>query len=78
MMGIPLGMDQMNRVFDVVDDLEISRERIQVELLPVGEGSVERLTSGRIGIVLPDGPLGEWLPLLRARLEQLRTVEDLE
>ena len=70
----PIGMAEMNRVFDVVDDLEISRETIQVPLLPEGGGAVRRLASGKIEIVLPEGDLEAWLPLLRRRLQELRTA----
>ena len=76
---LPLDMESMNRVFDVVDDLEISRERVQVELLPAGGGSVERLASGRLGVILPaDRALTDWLPRLRQRLTELATEEDRE
>lgn len=76
---LPLSMEQMNRVFDVVDDLEISRERVQVELLPAGAGAVERRANGRLGITLPAGqPLDDWLPTLRHRLTALSTDEDRE
>lgn len=76
---LPLTMDQMNRVFDVIDDLELSREKIQVELLPAGDGAVERLPGGRLGVTLPaKRPLDDWLPTLRARLVELATPEDRE
>lgn len=69
---IPIGMQEMNAVFGVTDALEISREAIQVELLPEGAGAVERLANGRVRIVLPaDRPLADWLPELRRRLEGL-------
>lgn len=62
---LPIGMEQMNRIFEVVDDLEISRESIQVELLPAGEGSIEQLDSGKVRIVLPaTTELARWLPTL--------------
>ena len=68
----PIGMAEMNRVFEVVDELELSRESIQVPLLPEGEGSVRRLDNGRFEIVLPaDGNLDDWLPSLAARLREL-------
>ena len=74
---LPLTMDQMNRVLDVVDDLELSREKIQVELLPAGAGAVERLPNGRLGVTLPaDLALDDWLITLRTRLTELATEED--
>ncbi len=74
---IPIGMQEMNAVFEVTDALEISREAIQVELLPAGAGSVERLANGRVRIVLPaERALADWLPELRRRLESLGSPED--
>lgn len=74
---LPLSMHQMNLVFDVVDELEISRERVQVELLPAGAGSVERLVNGRLGVTLPaELKLDDWLPTLRGRLTELAVEED--
>lgn len=62
----------MQKVFEVTDELEISREAIQVELLPAGSGAVERLDSGRLRIVLPeDGSQDEWIESLGRRIETL-------
>ncbi len=70
---IPIGMKEMNAVFEVTDGLEISREAIQVELVPDGGGAVERLANGRFRIVLPaDRELSDWLPELGRRLVELR------
>jgi len=68
----PIGMDEMNLVFEVVDRLEISREHIQVPLLPEGEGSVRRLQNNRLEIVLPaEIELATWLPTLEEQLRRL-------
>ena len=61
----------MEAIFSVTDVLGLSREAIKVPLQPKGEGSVERLASGTLRIVVPDGPLDPWLPALRSRIEQL-------
>ena len=74
----PLGMEEMQQIFDVVDDLEISREKLQVELMPSAEGSITRLANGRLGIVLPETGVSNWLPTLRRGLAELRTADDLE
>lgn len=67
----PIGMETMERIFEVVDDLEISREAIQVPLLPAGDGAVRELPNGRIEIVVPEAGLEAWLPELRRRLGPL-------
>ncbi|MCB1056988.1 MAG: hypothetical protein KDD11_15920 [Acidobacteria bacterium] len=54
----------MNRVFDVTDELGISREAVQVPLLMAGEGVVRSLPGGRFEIELPD--TDDLDPFLRA------------
>ena len=69
---LPIGMEQMNRIFEVVDDLEISRESIQVDLLPAGEGAIERLDGGKVRIVLPaTAELSDWLTKLAEALRSM-------
>jgi len=66
----PLEMATMQAIFEVIDELEISRESIQVPLLPAGDGAIRRLPNGRIEIVTPARrSLDDWLPELRQRLE---------
>ena len=48
-----LTQDVMNRVLDVVDELEISREAITVPLEMSGPGAVRRLPRGKLEITLP-------------------------
>lgn len=70
---IPIGMEEMNRIFDVVDGLEISREEIQVDLLPAGDGAVERMPGGKIRIVLPaTGDLATWFESLGGAILAVR------
>ncbi len=72
---LPIGQKEMNRILEVADRLEISREAIQVELLPAGEGAVERLESGKVRIVLPeDETLEQFLSELERRLLKLRAA----
>ena len=59
----------MNRVFEVTDEMPLSREAIQVPLVMQGEGKVERLKNGRFEITLPDtDDLGPFLSVLAGRL----------
>lgn len=70
---LPIGMEEMNRIFDVVDELEISRESIQVDLLPSGPGAIDPLANGKVRIVLPaEGDLEAWLPTLDRALRAIR------
>jgi hypothetical protein len=59
----------MNQVFEVTDEMPLSREAIQVPLVMQGEGNVERLKNGRFEITLPDtDDLGPFLSGLADRL----------
>ena len=68
----PIGMAEMNKIFEVVDSLGVSREAILVPLAPSGVGSVEKLPEGRFRVVIPEViPLDDWLPILRQSLLDL-------
>lgn len=62
----------MNRVFEVTDEIPLSREALQVPLLMQGEGKVERLKNGRFEITLPD--TDDLAPFLAALPERLRAL----
>lgn len=65
-----IGMEDMLAVYEVTDLLGIDRESISVPLEKEAHGSV-RLDGPEVEIVLPAGiPVRDWLPELRARLEQ--------
>ena len=62
----------MNQIFDLIDAMGVSREAIQVALVPKGEGSVERGAGGKFLIAIPATiPLADWIGTLRARIEEL-------
>ncbi|MEK7484476.1 MAG: hypothetical protein AABZ60_09115 [Planctomycetota bacterium] len=56
----------MNQVFEVTDELMMSRETIEIPLGMEGDGQIRKLPNGRIEISLPDP---EKLILFLASLE---------
>lgn len=70
-------MDDMARVYEVVDELGIDRESINVELGKEDPGGWVKSTGGMmkrevIEITLPQSmPLEEWLPRLKAGLLEM-------
>ena len=65
-----IGMEDMLAVYEVTDPLGIDRESISVPLEKGAQGSA-RLDGTEVEIVIPAGvPVREWLPELRARLEE--------
>lgn len=76
-MELIITMDDMARVYQVTDELGMDREAINVELSKEDPGSCRRARGGMmkhevIEITLPASvPLEEWLPVLKADLEEL-------
>jgi len=68
-----LDQKAMQRLFEVIDELEIDREAIEVPLEMAGEGAVERLPNGKLRITLPDADdLGPFLATLPERIRARR------
>lgn len=60
----------MEKIFEVVDELGLSRESVRVPLAGEGNGFFERAGDGTWTIVVPEsGPLDGFLIRLRAALE---------
>jgi hypothetical protein len=67
-----ISQKDMEAIFGVIDALGISRESITVPLGRKDPGTVRRMGGDQIQIVLPASvETEEWLPTLRAELEQL-------
>ena len=70
-------MEDMATLYEMTDEMGIDREAINVELAKEDPGSWSKGTSGMsnqevIEITLPAStPLADWLPTLRAGLEEL-------
>lgn len=61
----------MNEVFEVIDEIPMSREAIKIPLGMVGEGKVEKSFDGKIEITLPDtDDLKPFLSGLKAKLAE--------
>ncbi len=62
----------IERIFEVLDRLGISREAVIIPLKPAHPGGVTVLPSGKTQIVVDsETPLEEWLPQLEARLRAM-------
>jgi hypothetical protein len=62
----------MQRLFEVIDEIPLDREAVQVPLAMEGQGSIVRLASGKVEVVLPDtDDLSEFLAHLPERLATL-------
>ena len=62
----------IERIFEILDRLGISREAVVIPLKPAHPGGVRRLPNGKLEIVVEsDTPLDAWLPELEGRLREL-------
>jgi len=66
---------QIERIFEILDRLSISREAVVIPLRPQGAGSVKFLSTGKLEIVVPaDLPFEQWYASLEGTINQLRSA----
>ena len=62
----------IERIFEVLERLGISREAVVIPLRTASPGTVRKLPNGKFEIVVDaDTPLDAWLPELEQRLHAL-------
>jgi hypothetical protein len=60
---------EIERIFEVLERLNISREAVVIPLKPAHPGAVRRLPNGKFEIqVESEAPIEEWLPELERLL----------
>ena len=64
---------QIERIFEILDRLGISREAVVIPLRPHGGGSLRMLEGGTLEIVVPAViPFDEWYASLEDAIQKLR------
>ncbi len=62
---------QIEQILDILDERDINREFIEIPLGCRDPGSVKRLSSGKVRLVVPaSGDFDEWLEGVQAELLQ--------
>jgi hypothetical protein len=65
-------LKEIERIFEILDRLGISREAVVIPLRPVHPGTARILPNGKLEIqVESERPLDEWLPELEALIQRL-------
>jgi hypothetical protein len=65
-------LKEIERIFEILDRLGISREAVVIPLRPTHPGAVRVLENGKVEIrVESETPLDDWLPELEAMLRRL-------
>ena len=68
-----VGMHEINKIFAVIDQMGIHREKVVIPL-GTGKGRVRKLLNGKLEIIVDaDVPIDEWLQGLP---ELIRAVSD--
>ncbi len=74
-----VSFQQIMQILSLTDEMEISREAVDIPLTPESPGVVRRLPNGKFEIVVDaDMPFEEWLQGLEPRIQGLMTDEDKE
>ena len=72
-----VSFQQISQILELTDQLNLSREAVEIPLSPESPGVVRRLANGKIEIVVDaDQPFSEWLPTVSSKVEALM-AEDL-
>ncbi len=71
-----VSFQQISQILELTDELEISREAVEIPLSPESPGVVHRLANGKIEIVVDaDVPFEEWLPTVTSKVQALMTED---
>ena len=63
-------LNEIEKIFTVLERLGISREAVVIPLRPAAPGSVRRLANGKLEIIVDAAvPIEDWLPALEAQLK---------
>jgi len=70
-------LNEIEKIFTVLERLGISREAVVIPLKPASPGSVQRLPNGKFEIVVDrDVPIDDWLPTLERQLRAYTGSEE--
>ncbi len=67
-----VSFQQISQILELTDQLDISREAVEIPLSPESPGAVRRLDNGKIEIVVDaDLPFDQWLPTVSPKVQAL-------
>ena len=73
-----VSFQQISQILELTDQLNISREAVEIPLSPERPGVVRRLGNGKIEIVVDaDQPFSEWLPTVQQKVQALMTEDPM-
>jgi hypothetical protein len=70
-------LNEIEKIFTVLERLGISREAVIIPLDPAVPGTVRRLPGGKFEIVVDaEVPIDEWLPTLEGQLKTMTSSQE--
>lgn len=70
-------LKEIERIFEILDRLGVSREAVVIPLRPARPGSARILPNGKLEILVEgERPLDDWLPELEASIRALLHLDD--
>ena len=71
-----VSFQQITQILELTDQLEISREAVEIPLSPESPGVVRRLANSKIEIVVDaDVPFEEWLQMVPQKIQALSSED---
>ena len=71
-----VSFQQISQILELTDQLEISREAVEIPLSPESPGVVRRLANSKIEIVVDaDMPFEEWLQMVPQKIQALSSED---
>jgi hypothetical protein len=72
-----VGLAEIERIFEVLERLGISREAVVIPLKPEHPGRIRTLPNGKVEIIVEsEGALDDWLPVLEDLLRREIGLEE--
>ena len=73
-----VSFQQITQILELTDQLEISREAVEIPLSPESPGVVRRLANGKFEIVVDaDVPFEEWMQTVPQKIQALMSEQSL-
>ena len=67
-----VSFQQISQILELTDQLNISREAVEIPLSPESPGVIRRLSNGKIEIIVDaDLPFDQWLPTVSSKVQAL-------